>query len=78
MKISPELEKSAVERLRNYRSKRSEGATQDSLRSLEAGAKGQENIQALILNSVKAGATLGEISDTLRSVFGLYQEYSGF
>ncbi len=78
MKISAELEKSAVERLRAYRAKRSEGAVQDALRGLEAGARGEENLQALILNAVKAGATLGEVSDTFRRVFGLYQEYSGF
>lgn len=78
LKIPPELEQSAIERIRNYRSKRSEGATKDALRALEAGARGDANLQALILNAVKAGATLGEVSDALRSVFGLYQEYAGF
>jgi methylmalonyl-CoA mutase N-terminal domain/subunit len=78
MKIPAELERSAVERIRNYRSKRSEGATQDALRALQEGTKGSVNLQALILKAVKAGATLGEISDAMRSTFGLYQEYSGF
>lgn len=78
MKIPPELEISAVERVRNYRSKRSEGAVQDSLRTLKEGTVSNENLQSLILLAVKSGATLGEISDTLRSSFGLYQEYSGF
>ncbi len=78
LKISPELEKSAVERLRAYRAKRSEAATQDALRALMDGAKGEANLQALILVAVKAGATLGEVSDQLRNVFGLYQEYAGF
>jgi methylmalonyl-CoA mutase N-terminal domain/subunit len=78
MKIPPELERSAIERVRNYRAKRSEGATRDALRTLEAGAQADQNLQALILSAVKAGATLGEIADTLRTSFGLYQEYSGF
>jgi methylmalonyl-CoA mutase N-terminal domain/subunit len=78
MRIPPELEKSAIERVRNYRAKRSEGATQDALRAIEFGAKGDANLQALILVAVKAGATLGEISDSMRNVFGLYQEYAGF
>ena len=85
LKIPPELEQSAVERIRNYRSKRSEGATQDSLRTLKSHASSnapdgasEVNLQALILASVKAGATLGEISDVLRESFGLYQEYAGF
>ena len=78
LKISPELEKSAVERLRSYRSKRSQAASQDAIRSLSEGAQGDANLQALILNAVKAGATLGEIADTLRDTFGLYREYAGF
>ncbi len=74
MKISPELERSSVERVKAYRAKRSQGATEDSLRLLKAAAESEENLQAVILQSVKAGATLGEISDTLRDVFGLYRE----
>ncbi len=78
LKIAPELEASSVERARSYRSKRSQAATQDAMRTLSDGARGGENLQALILSAVKAGATLGEISDALRDVFGLYREYSGF
>jgi methylmalonyl-CoA mutase N-terminal domain/subunit len=78
MKIPPELERESVERVRAYRSKRSEGATQDALKALASGAQGDANLQGAILAAVKAGATLGEISDTMRGVFGLYQEYSGF
>ncbi len=78
MKIPPDLERSAVEKVRSYRARRSEAATQDSLRAIRSGASGENNLQALILVAVKAGATLGEISDTLRDTFGLYQEYAGF
>lgn len=78
MRISPELEKNAIERLRAYRSKRNEGATRDALQGLKSGIQSGKNIQQLILIAVKAGATLGEISDSMREVFGLFQEYSGF
>jgi len=77
-KIPPELENQAVERVRAYRAKRSAAATKDSLRALEDGARGDGNIMELILTAVKAGATLGEISDGLRTVFGQHREYAGF
>ncbi len=78
MRISADLEKSAVERIRSYRTKRSETSTQAALRALEDGARGGANLQALILQAVRAGATLGETADAMRNVFGLYREYSGF
>lgn len=78
MKISPELEKTAVEKIKSYRAKRSQSATEAGLRALKDGAQGGANIQGLILQAVKAGATLGEVADTMRGVFGLYREYSGF
>jgi methylmalonyl-CoA mutase, N-terminal domain len=78
LKIPPELERSSVERVRAYRAKRSEAATQDALRTLANSVEGEANLQAVILLAVKAGATLGEIADTMRTKFGLYQEYSGF
>ena len=78
MRIPPELETRAVERIRAYRSKRPAGKVADSLRALSDGAKGDANLMALIYQSVKSECTLGEISDTLRDVFGEYQEYSGF
>ncbi|MEO5971575.1 MAG: methylmalonyl-CoA mutase family protein, partial [Bdellovibrionia bacterium] len=78
MKIPPELERSAVEKIQSYRAKRSEAATRDSLQAIRSGTSSDANLQALILAAVKAGATLGEISDTFRDTFGLYQEYAGF
>jgi methylmalonyl-CoA mutase N-terminal domain/subunit len=78
LKISPELERSAVERTRAYRLKRSEAATRDALKAVEDGVQGGQNLMALILTAAKAGATLGEIADAMRGKFGLYSEYSGF
>jgi methylmalonyl-CoA mutase N-terminal domain/subunit len=67
-----------VERIRAYRLKRDQGRWKDSLRALEDGAKGDANVLGLIVEAAKAGATLGEVSDSMRGVFGLYREYSGF
>ncbi len=78
MKMSPGLEAQAVERVRAYRAKRSDGAAKDALRALQDGAKGNANLMGLIYNSVKSECTLGEIADELRKVYGEYQEYSGF
>jgi methylmalonyl-CoA mutase N-terminal domain/subunit len=78
LRVPPELERAAVERVRAYRAKRNAGATADSLRALKDGVKGDGNLMTLILAAAKAGATLGEIADSFRDSFGLYQEYSGF
>lgn len=78
MRIPPELERGAVERVQAYRRKRDQGATTDALRQLRDAAQGTDNLQASILTAVKAGATLGESADALREVFGLYREYAGF
>ena len=78
LKVGPEQERAAIERVRAYRKKRNQAATQSALSALKDGAKGGGNLQALIVSAVKQGATLGETADALREVFGLYQEYSGF
>jgi methylmalonyl-CoA mutase N-terminal domain/subunit len=78
LRIPPELEAGAVARTRAWRAKRNQAETDRSLRALEEGAKTDSNIMGLVMESARAGATLGEISDTLRKVFGQYQEYAGF
>jgi len=78
LRISPDLERAAVERVRAYRAKRVEADAQASLRAIEAGVTAGQNLMTLILAAARAGATLGEISDSMRGKFGLYQEYSGF
>ncbi|MBS1959858.1 MAG: methylmalonyl-CoA mutase [Bdellovibrionales bacterium] len=78
LRVPPELEQKAVERIRAYRARRSDGKAKEALRQLTDGAQGDANLMGLIYNSVKSECTLGEISDSLRKVFGEYQEYSGF
>ncbi|MCC7441980.1 MAG: methylmalonyl-CoA mutase [Bdellovibrionales bacterium] len=78
LKISRDAETRAVERLKAWRSKRSEAATNAALAAVETGARGSDNLQARILEAVKAGATLGEIADRMRKVFGVFQGHTGF
>jgi methylmalonyl-CoA mutase N-terminal domain/subunit len=56
------------------RAGRNQAATTARLAELAAAAAGTENLMPRILAAVKAEATVGEICDTLRNVFGEYQE----
>jgi methylmalonyl-CoA mutase, N-terminal domain len=59
--------------LRSFRVSREAGKADRSLRALERAARGGENLVPAILDAVRGKATLGEISDTLRTVFGTYR-----
>jgi methylmalonyl-CoA mutase, N-terminal domain len=78
LKISPDLEKAQTLKLKAYRANRSQKATDEAIRQLQEGAKSGANLQGLILQAVKAQATLGEIADAMRTEFGLFQNYIGF
>jgi len=62
------------ERLRKLRAERSRKAVERHLARLTGAAQGTENLMPHILDCVKAYATLGEICDALRQVFGTYEE----
>ncbi|HET8539194.1 MAG TPA: methylmalonyl-CoA mutase family protein [Anaeromyxobacter sp.] len=74
MKVDPALEERQVARLGAFRARRSASAARGALDQVRAAAKGKENLMPPILAAVKAEATLGEISDALRDVFGEYRE----
>jgi methylmalonyl-CoA mutase, N-terminal domain len=74
MRVDPALEAQQVERLRALRKGRSQTGVKAALDAVRAGAKGTENLMPLFLAAVKAEATLGEISDALRDVYGEYRE----
>ncbi len=62
------------ERLASLRLKRDNDKVKHTLQALKAGAEGKANTMPLILDCVRAYATLGEICDTLKEVFGVYEE----
>ncbi len=72
-KIDPELERAQVERVRALRQRRNQAETTRALESLGDAARGTGNLVPAILAAVKAYATVGEIADVLRGVFGEYQ-----
>jgi methylmalonyl-CoA mutase, N-terminal domain len=74
MKIDPALEEVQARRVKEFRAKRQQGPVDQALAAVRSGAKGKENLMPLVLSAVKAHATLGEISDALRDVFGEYRE----
>ena len=72
--INPEIEAAQVAGLRELRASRSMSAWSEALKELDVAARGGENLMPRILTAARAQATVGEISDTLRSVFGEYRE----
>jgi methylmalonyl-CoA mutase N-terminal domain/subunit len=73
-RMDPELERSQVERLREVRASRPAGLVEDRLNALELAARGSDNLMPRILAACEVCATVGEISDRLRRVFGEYRE----
>ncbi len=74
LRIDPELERQQVERLNALRGRRDQRAVTEALDQVERAARTDENLMPHILRAVESLATLGEISDRLRAVFG---EYTG-
>jgi len=72
--IDPAAERAQVDRVRRLRGRRDCARTTAALDAIEATARTDANLMPAILEAVKAYATVGEISDTLRRVFGEYQE----
>ena len=74
LRIDAEIERSQIARLNALRAKRDSARAQSALAELQRRAATSENLLPAILAAVEAYATVGEISDALRRVFGEYQE----
>jgi methylmalonyl-CoA mutase N-terminal domain/subunit len=75
MRIDPAVERQQVERLRALRAQRDTAKVKTTLTRLEQAAQGRDNLMPFIIAAVECYATLGEIADTLRGVFGEHQEH---
>jgi methylmalonyl-CoA mutase N-terminal domain/subunit len=73
-RMDPEMERVQVERLREMRASRSQAMVSATLVEMERAARGSDNLMPRILEACGAYATVGEISDRLRGVFGEYRE----
>jgi len=74
LNISAEATRRQLERLNKVRAERDASAVERALNALEAGARGNDNLMPLILAAVQTYASVGEISDRLRKLFGEYEE----
>jgi methylmalonyl-CoA mutase N-terminal domain/subunit len=71
--IDPALQAQQVARVRKLREERDQGEVRAALDEVAATAKGTGNLLGPMRRALKARATLGEVSEVLREVFGLYQ-----
>jgi len=74
LRIDPRVAEEQCARLTRLREQRDNQSTEAALRGLEEAARGGENLMPPILDAVRAYATLGEMCNVLRGVFGTYQE----
>jgi len=73
-RVDAEVERQQIERLRAVRAGRSRGACERSLAEVTKAARDGVNVMPSIIAAVEAKATLGEVADALRSVFGEHEE----
>ena len=73
-RIDPAAERRQVEGVRRVRAERDPAAWQAAMRRLEDAARGTENLLPVLIDAVKAYATVGEIADRLRASWGVHRE----
>jgi methylmalonyl-CoA mutase N-terminal domain/subunit len=76
LRVDPAVRIQQMQKLEQLKGRRDNGAVQASLSALGQAARGEDNLLPLILQAVRVYATLGEICDTLREVFGEYTAVS--
>ena len=74
LRVDPQLERDQVERLRALRSRRDPAAWAAAMQTLESAARGDGNVMPAIIDAVLAWATVGEIANRLRDVFGEHRD----
>ena len=73
-RIDPDAEQRQMARLRAVRQSRAAGEWADAIAGVASAARSEANLVPPVLRAVEARATVGEISEALRSVFGTHQE----
>ncbi|TXT56100.1 MAG: Methylmalonyl-CoA mutase [Candidatus Thorarchaeota archaeon] len=74
LKIDPDVERKQVERLQKVRSERDSSKVKDALDGLRKASEGNENVMPWVVKAVRAYASIGEIMDVWRDVFGEWDE----
>ena len=78
LRVDREGEQRQIERLNRVRRRRDNRMVKEKLQALKQAARGSDNLMPPLLEAVKAYATLGEMMDVFRDVFGEYQPSWGF
>jgi methylmalonyl-CoA mutase, N-terminal domain len=78
LRVSPEVERAQVALLASRRADRSEPAVRSALDAMTEAARSGANVIPAMLDAARAEATLGEICESLRAVFGSYTEPAAF
>ena len=73
LRVDPAVRTQQMERLKKLKAGRNNDNVKNALAALDLGARGDENLMPLIMEAVREYATLGEICDVLRGIFGEYQ-----
>lgn len=73
-KVNPEVQKEQIRKLKNIKNKRDKNKVKLMLNELKEKAQTDENLVCPVMNCVEAYATIGEICDVLREVWGEYKE----
>jgi len=73
LKVNPKVEKTQVQRLNEIKKNRNNNAVEKSLRRLKQAAGSNENLIHYIYEAVKVYASIGEVTDILKKVFGEYK-----
>jgi len=73
LRVDPAVRERQIAKLKQLKSQRNQTAVDQALTALTAAARGSDNLMPPIIEAVKAYATLGEICDALRGVFGEYE-----
>jgi methylmalonyl-CoA mutase N-terminal domain/subunit len=74
LRVDPNVEKEQVASLQKLRKTRDNRKTEETLGKLQHSAEKDENLMPAIIEAIKAYATLGEICNVLRKVYGEYKE----
>jgi len=74
LRVDPKVEEEQVERLQKLRRERDKRKVNEMLEKLHYAAEKDENLMPIIIDAVKAYATIGEICDVLRKIYGEYKE----
>jgi methylmalonyl-CoA mutase, N-terminal domain len=77
LRIDPDVEARQIARVRDVRASRDRAAWESAIDGVTRAARGSDNLVPAIIGAVEAHATVGEISDAMRTVFGEHREIDG-